>query len=71
MVHVMVDLTSPENADSARKTELEESEFIETFSVPLKNFMEQLKNLEREGYAIDARIATIAEGIQVAQTWKL
>jgi ADP-ribose pyrophosphatase len=71
MVHVNVDLSLPENHHSALKPELEENEFIETFSVPLASFWDECKRLESEGYAIDARIGTIAEGIEIAKKWKL
>ncbi len=71
MVHVDVDLEREENKDGNRKPELEEGEFIETFSVPLNGLWEELKRLERLGFAIDARVGTIAEGIEVAKKWKL
>lgn len=71
MVHVTVDLEKFENRLENLKPELEESEFIETFTVPLANFWDELKRLESEGYKIDARVGTIAEGIEVAKKWKL
>ena len=71
MVHVTVDLKQKENLPENLKSELEENEFIETFSVPLKNFWEELKSLEKEGFVIDARVGTIAEGMEVAKQWKL
>lgn len=70
MVHVTVDLERKENLPENLKPELEESEFIETFSVPLKIFWDELKRLESEGFVIDARVGTIAEGIEVAKKWK-
>ena len=69
MVHVRVDMSLPENQNP--KPELEESEFIECFSVPLTSLFEETKKLEREGYAIDARVGTIAEGIELAKKLKL
>lgn len=69
MVHVSVDMSRPENQDL--KPELEESEFIECFSVPLSDLYEQCKVFERQGFAIDARVGTLAEGIEVAKQWKL
>ncbi|MCJ1298894.1 hypothetical protein MMC08_001685 [Hypocenomyce scalaris] len=69
MVHVNVDLSLPENQDL--KPELEENEFIEVFSTPLKDLYTECKKLEEQGYAIDARVGTLAEGIEIARRWKL
>ncbi len=69
MVHVTVDMTKPENQNP--KPELEENEFIEVFTVPLKTLYATCKKLEQEGYAIDARVATLSEGIEIALKWKL
>jgi ADP-ribose pyrophosphatase len=69
MVHVNVDMSNPKNQDL--KPQLEDNEFIETFSVPLKDLYEECKKLEKEGYAIDARVGTLAEGIELARRWKL
>lgn len=69
MVHVTVDMSLPENQNL--KPELEENEFIEVFTVPLKTFYQECKNLEKQGYAIDARVGTLAEGIEIAKRWKL
>ena len=69
MVHVNVDMSDPRNQDL--KPELEENEFIEVFSTPLKDLYAECKRLEQEGYAIDARVGTLAEGIQIAKRWNL
>lgn len=69
MVHVSVDMSLPENQNP--KPELEENEFIECFSVPLVSLFEETKKLEQQGYAIDARIGTLAEGIELMKKWKL
>lgn len=69
MVHVRVDMSLPENQNP--KPQLEDNEFIECFSAPLSTLFEELKKLEAEGYAIDARVGTIAEGIELAKKWKL
>ncbi|KAK3311004.1 NUDIX hydrolase domain-like protein [Chaetomium strumarium] len=69
MVHVSVDMSLPENQDL--KPELEENEFIEVFLVRLDSLWEECKRLEAEGYAIDARIANLAEGIELAKKFKL
>lgn len=58
-----------ENQDP--KPELEDNEFIECFSVPLATLFEEMKRLEKEGYAIDARVGTLAEGIELAKKLKL
>lgn len=69
MVHVRVDLSLPENQDP--KPELEDNEFIECFTLPLSTLFSELKRLEAEGYAIDARVGTLAEGIELAKKLKL
>ena len=69
MVHVTVDMERDENKHL--KTELEENEFIEVFSHPLKDLYAECKRLEDEGYAIDARVGTLAEGIELARKWRL
>ncbi|KAF1847598.1 uncharacterized protein K460DRAFT_363663 [Cucurbitaria berberidis CBS 394.84] len=69
MIHVTVDLSRPENQNP--KPELEDNEFIETFSVPLKDLWAECIKFEEQGYAIDARVGTLAEGIEFAKRWKL
>ncbi|PVH86252.1 ADP-ribose pyrophosphatase [Cadophora sp. DSE1049] len=69
MVHVTVDMSKPENKNP--QPELEGGEFIECFTVPLKQLYAECKKLEKEGYAIDARVATLAEGIEIGRRWKL
>ena len=69
MVHVRVDMSLPENQNP--KPELEDNEFIECFSVPLASLFEETKRLEKEGYAIDARVGTLAEGMELMKKWKL
>jgi ADP-ribose pyrophosphatase len=69
MIHVSIDMSLPENQNP--KPELEESEFIEVFTVPLTELYSQCKKLEAEGYAIDARVGTIGEGIELAKQFKL
>lgn len=65
MVTVDVDMSLPEN--QAPKPQLEENEFIEVFTVPVGELYEACKRLEGEGYAIDARVGTLAEGLEVAR----
>lgn len=69
MVHVTIDMSLPANQNL--KPELEESEFIEVFYVPLAKLWDECKRLEAEGYAIDARVGTLAEGIALAKQFKL
>ena len=69
MVHVNIDMSLAEN--QSLKPELEENEFIEVFSIPLKDLYAECKRLESEGYAIDARVGTLAEGIEIARRWRL
>ncbi|KAK4119329.1 hypothetical protein N657DRAFT_659085 [Parathielavia appendiculata] len=69
MVHVSVDMSLPENQNL--KPQLEENEFIEVFLVKLADLWEECFRLEAEGYAIDARIANLAEGIEIAKKFKL
>lgn len=69
MVHVRVDMSIPENQNP--KPHLEDNEFIECFSVQLTSLFDETKKLEAEGYAIDARIGTLAEGIELAKNWRL
>lgn len=69
MVHVRVDMSLPENQNP--KPELEDNEFIECFTLPLDTLFAELKRLEGLGYAIDARVGTLAEGIELAKKLKL
>ena len=69
MVHVTIDMERPENRDP--KPQLEENEFIEVFLVSLAGLYAECKRLEAEGYAIDARVGTLAEGIEVAKQFRL
>lgn len=65
IVHVAIDMALPENRDP--RPALEDNEFIDVFSVPLKSLWDEYKRLEAEDYAIDARVGTLAEGILLAQ----
>jgi len=69
MIHLTVDLSNPANQNP--QPELEDNEFIETFSVPLKDLWAECQRFEKEGYAIDAWVGTLAEGIEIARRWKL
>ncbi|KAI5777679.1 NUDIX hydrolase domain-like protein [Geopyxis carbonaria] len=67
LVHVDIDLEKPENKEP--KPQLEDGEFIECFTVPLARLWEECKVWEKKGWAVDARVATMAEGIEVARKW--
>lgn len=71
LVHVTVDTKALENLPENRKTELEENEFITTFAVPLNKLGSECRRLEAEGCAIDARVGTLAEGVEIAGRWGL
>jgi len=49
--------------------ELEEGEHIDIFKVPLANLHDELHKLEREGYALDARLASFALGLVAAKRY--
>jgi ADP-ribose pyrophosphatase len=66
---VKIDTSLPENQDP--KPSLEEDEFIETFTTPLATLYEECKRLEAEGYAIDARVGTFAQGIELTKRLNL
>lgn len=68
-VYVDVDLSLPENQQP--EPQQEDDEFIESFSVPVASLFSELKRLESEGYAIETRVVTIAEGIEIARKWNL
>jgi hypothetical protein len=69
MVYVQVDMSLPENQNP--KPDLEDNEFIESFTLPVSELSAELQRLESEGYAIDARVGSIAEGIEIAKRLKL
>ena len=68
MVHMSIDMSLPENQDP--KPELEENEFIEVFHVKISELYSECVKLEAEGYAIDARLLNLAEGIEIARKFK-
>jgi ADP-ribose pyrophosphatase len=65
LVHMSIDLDDPRNQNP--KPQLEDGEFIETFTVPLKDLPERLEQLSNEGFILDARIQNIADGIEIAK----
>ncbi|KIW75594.1 hypothetical protein Z517_10336 [Fonsecaea pedrosoi CBS 271.37] len=70
MIFVEVDMRDPRNAEENLKPELEESEYIECFTLPLDNLWNELGDLEAKGFAIDARVGTLAQGMEIAKKWK-
>ncbi|KAB8231695.1 NUDIX hydrolase domain-like protein [Aspergillus alliaceus] len=69
LAYVNVDLSLPENQNPS--PELEEEEFIEVFTLPMKSLFADLKKLEKEGYAIETRVVALAEGFELARKWNL
>ncbi|CDR44178.1 CYFA0S14e00496g1_1 [Cyberlindnera fabianii] len=69
LVTCSIDLADKRNENPT--PQLEESEYIETFSVPLHNFDEQLLKLHSQGYKIDCRVQNVAEGIKLAKQFSL
>ncbi|KAF1808614.1 hypothetical protein P152DRAFT_462339 [Eremomyces bilateralis CBS 781.70] len=67
MVHIQVDMSLPTNQNPT--PQLEDNEFIECFEVPLKDLYTECLRLEKEGYGIDARVGTMAEGLELARRW--
>jgi ADP-ribose pyrophosphatase len=68
MVVVEVDMADPRN--QTPRPELEEGEFIETFTLPLRTLWADLTRLDAEGYAVDARVGGLAQGMEMARRWK-
>jgi ADP-ribose pyrophosphatase len=66
-MQIKVDMSKPENQEP--KAQLEEGEFIECFSIPLKDLYLELRNLERQGFAIDGKVGVFAEGYELSRLW--
>ncbi|KAJ9572703.1 NUDIX domain [Nakaseomyces glabratus] len=69
LVTAEIDMSLPENQNPV--TELEENEFIECFSVPLKEFPEKMIELDSQGYKLDARVQNVAQGIILANQFNI
>lgn len=67
LVQVHIDLNDEKNKNP--QPQLEENEFIDTFSVPLKTLPEELENLSKQGYVLDARIQNFADGVRIARKY--
>lgn len=65
LITLDINMSLPEN--QSPKPQLGENEFIDCFTVPLRDLYTTCQRLEREGFAIDARVGTLAEGLEVAR----
>ncbi|RLV94946.1 ADP-ribose pyrophosphatase [Spathaspora sp. JA1] len=65
LAYVDVDLNDPRNKDP--KPQLEQGEFIETFTLPLSGLLQKLDYMiEQEKVTVDARLYHLAQGLQLA-----
>ena len=69
LVFCDVDMNLEENKNP--QPELDEGEIIETFKVPLANLHDELTKFEKQGYALDARLASFALGLVAAKKYGL
>ncbi|KAL1894894.1 ADP-ribose diphosphatase [Sporothrix stenoceras] len=71
VVYLDVDGSDPHNQDGQRQPQLEEGELVqEVFTVPLADLFEMVRKFAYEdGYAIDARVGTLAEGMEMAKRY--
>ncbi|KAI5292167.1 hypothetical protein KEM52_006566 [Ascosphaera acerosa] len=68
-VNVSIDMSRPENKQP--QPQLDDGEFIETFTVPLRDLYAELCKLETLGYGVSARVDAIAEGVELAKRFHL
>lgn len=68
---VVCDVDMNDERNKNPQTELEEGEIIETFKIPLANLHDELKKLEEQGYALDARLASFALGLVAAKKYEI
>jgi ADP-ribose pyrophosphatase len=66
---VFCDVDMDDERNQNPRPQLDEGEVIETFKVPLANLHDELKKLEDEGYALDARLASFALGLVAAKKY--
>lgn len=66
---LFVDVDMGDERNRKPRPELEEGEFIETFMLPLEDLWDRLMELDRQGFGIDARVATLAQGMEMAKRW--
>ncbi|CCE65736.1 hypothetical protein TPHA_0M01610 [Tetrapisispora phaffii CBS 4417] len=68
LLTVEIDMALPENQNP--QANLEDNEFIECFTVPLKDFVSEMTKLDKQGYKLDARVQSFAQGISFVQKYK-
>ena len=64
-----MDMNDPRNESPLPQPE--DGEFIETFKVPLSDLAGELWKLEKAGYVLCARLASLALGIDIAKRFGL
>ena len=70
LAHVDSDLKDPKNQNPV--PQLEDNEFIETFTLPLDNLLEEMEKVcQKEGCSVDARLYHFAKGIELARSFQL
>ena len=63
VIQVEVDMSKPENKNP--EPHLDKGEQIETFTVPLDSLHEELQQLDKQGFTIDARLSHFALGVSL------
>lgn len=72
MALVTMEVDGEDERNIHPKPQLEEGEFIQVFTLPLKGLLENLaKVCESEGAAVDSRLYHLAEGLQLAEELSL
>lgn len=66
---IFCDVDMDDKRNQNPKPQLDAGEIIETFKVPLANLHDELTKLEKEGYALDARLASFALGLVAAKKY--
>ncbi|KAJ3320972.1 hypothetical protein HDU76_000185 [Blyttiomyces sp. JEL0837] len=69
LVVLDIDMTLPDNQNAVPK--LEDGEFIERTVVPVKGLMKTLEEYKSKGFEIDARLAHLAEGLELSTSLSL
>ena len=65
LISISVDLEDPENIEPHQ--ELDSAENIKVLFIDASNLMQELLNLEQQGYGIDYKVYTHAMGLKAAQ----
>lgn len=66
---VFCDVDMDDKRNQNPEPQLDDGEIIQTFKVPLANLHDELAKLEKQGYALDARLASFALGIVAAKKY--